>query len=141
MSNTMDSRLLDGDSFQELIANFNRMLALADALEARIAALEGQASVLEDQAGILEGRVAALDSMTVLYDANGGEGEMVDPNSPYRVGDTLVYLECTFTPPEGKVFAGWTSGEGVVQPGAELQVVAADKGYTMTLYAVWEDDT
>ena len=43
--------------------------------------------------------------ITISFDPNGGTGTMKPMRVKAGVGYTLP--ECTFTPPEGKEFAGW----------------------------------
>ena len=54
---------------------------------------------------------------SVLYDLNGGTGNIVD-NATYVVNDLLTIVAETPTPPEGKLFAGWPDKAGnLYQPG------------------------
>jgi uncharacterized repeat protein (TIGR02543 family) len=78
------------------------------------------------------------DTFRLEYDANTGEGEMVDPNSPYEADETAVLLANDFTPPEGKIFFGWNSlanGTGDPHAPEEEFAIAADT----KLYAQWVD--
>ena len=66
------------------------------------------------------------------FDANGGTGTMMSVGHK-----TLEYTlpECTFTAPEGKVFAGWsTSANGAVITASSIKTLE-----DTTLYAVWEN--
>ena len=69
---------------------------------------------------------------TIVFDANGGEGEMEaaqpDKNGEYTLPD------CGFTAPEGMEFAGWQIGEETCQAGETISVFA-----DMTIPAVWQD--
>ncbi len=68
------------------------------------------------------------ESRTVIFDANGGSGEMeavaVEKGRPYTLP------ECAFTPPEGKEFDRWDKGEA----GEEI-VIETDTA----LKALWKD--
>lgn len=113
------------------------------------AAGDGTSYDPEDEITILEANLGTpitlyaiwVDDETTFrleYDANTGEGSMVDHNSPYEADDTAVVLDNAFTPPEGKVFNGFNSaadGSGTTYlPEIEI-AIAAD----MTLYAQWVD--
>ena len=50
--------------------------------------------------------------ITISFDPNGGTGTMKPMRVKAGVGYTLP--ECTFTPPEGKEFAGWLAPNGKV---------------------------
>ena len=50
--------------------------------------------------------------ITISFDPNGGTGTMKPMRVKAGVGYTLP--ECTFTPPEGKEFAGWLAENGTV---------------------------
>lgn len=81
------------------------------------------------------------DGIKVTYDSNGGSGTMASAT----VSGTLYYntagnnttitvnpRDCTFTPPKGKSFAGWsTSANGDI-------VTAISTAYNVTLYAIWQ---
>lgn len=98
---------------------------------------------LQSALDALTARVTALDTLIVVYDANGGMGTMVDPASPYAVGATFTVLSNTFTPPAGKVFSKWNESkngdETEFDPGTEITVPDFVRGTTLTLYAVWVD--
>ncbi|MBS5389819.1 MAG: S8 family serine peptidase [Anaerovoracaceae bacterium] len=69
---------------------------------------------------------------TVTFEANGGEGTM--PPAEDIAGE-YVLPECGFTPPEGKIFAGWAlEADGAV---LSSPYVVDDE---TVLYAVWKDD-
>ena len=55
---------------------------------------------------------------TISFDPNGGTGTM----QPLKVkaGEEFELPECTFTPPEGKEFAGWLAETGKVYPAGEI---------------------
>ena len=81
------------------------------------------------------------DGIKVTYDSNGGSGTMASAT----VSGTLYYntagnnttitvnpRDCTFTPPKGKSFAGWsTSANGNI-------VTAISTAYNVTFYAIWQ---
>lgn len=74
----------------------------------------------------------------VTYNANGGTGTLVDPNSPYTPGDDVTVLANTFTY-SGHVFKNWNTeaggGGSDYDAGEEISDIAAD----VTLYAQWAD--
>ena len=56
--------------------------------------------------------------LTITFDPNGGTGTM----QPMKVksGEEFELPKCTFTPPEGKEFAGWLAETGKVYPAGEI---------------------
>ena len=80
------------------------------------------------------------DYYTVVFDANGGEGEM-DPQR-VEIGLAESLDPCGFER-GGYVFAGWNTapdGSGAsYQPGAALEEDLAEAGGSVTLYAQWEE--
>ena len=75
------------------------------------------------------------DLITISFDPNGGTGTMQSMKVKAGVGYTLP--ECTFTPPEGKEFAGWLASNGNVFPAGMLSCYYHDN----TLKAAWKDTT
>ena len=71
--------------------------------------------------------------ITISFDPNGGTGTMKPMRVKAGVGYTLP--ECTFTPPEGKEFAGWLAVNGNVYPAGEVATFSIDQ----TLKATWKD--
>ena len=71
--------------------------------------------------------------ITISFDPNGGTGTMKPMRVKAGVGYTLP--ECTFTPPEGKEFAGWLAANGNVYP-AGHDVFST---YDQSLKATWKD--
>ena len=71
--------------------------------------------------------------ITISFDPNGGTGTMKPMRVKAGVGYTLP--ECTFTPPEGKEFAGWLVVNGNVYP-AGHDVYST---YDQSLKATWKD--
>lgn len=70
---------------------------------------------------------------TVSFNANGGEGLQAPLTNKY--GTTALPNTCTFVPPSGKQFKGWsTSANGDV-------VTSIDVDGEVTLFAIWEDAT
>ncbi|MBR4732789.1 MAG: choice-of-anchor J domain-containing protein, partial [Lachnospiraceae bacterium] len=71
----------------------------------------------------------------VTYDANGGSGEMTDPNM-YFGGTGATVLPCEFAAPAGTEFMGWNTkedGSGTLYTVGDVMVMSAD----FTLYAQW----
>ena len=71
--------------------------------------------------------------VTISFDPNGGTGTM----QPMKVksGENFTLPECTFTPPEGKEFAGWLAVNGNVYPAGNVATSSIDQ----TLKATWKD--
>ena len=71
--------------------------------------------------------------VTISFDPNGGTGTM----QPMKVksGENFTLPECTFTPPEGKEFAGWLAANGTVYPAGNVVTFSIDQ----TLKATWKD--
>lgn len=80
------------------------------------------------------------DYYTVVFDANGGNGEMGPQRVEIGLGEPLD--DCQFTR-EGYAFAGWNAapdGSGAsYQPGAAPEEDLAEAGGAVTLYAQWEE--
>lgn len=80
---------------------------------------------------------ACTEGVTLLYNANGGTGTMIDPNNPYTSGSSVTTMTNDFTPPEdGMDFNGWnTAADGsgdYYAEGASFTIRA-----NTTLYAQW----
>ena len=71
--------------------------------------------------------------ITISFDPNGGTGTMKPMRVKAGVGYTLP--ECTFTPPEGKEFAGWLAVNGKVYPAGEIVSSVSSS----VLKATWKD--
>ena len=71
--------------------------------------------------------------VTISFDPNGGTGTM----QPMKVksGENFTLPECTFTPPEGKEFAGWLAANGNVYPAGDIAFSTTDT----VLKATWKD--
>ena len=71
--------------------------------------------------------------ITISFDPNGGTGTM----QPMKVksGENFTLPECTFTPPEGKEFAGWLAANGTVYPAGDIAFSTTDS----VLKATWKD--
>ena len=71
--------------------------------------------------------------VTISFDPNGGTGTM----QPMKVksGENFTLPECTFTPPEGKEFAGWLAVNGNVYPAGDIAFSTTDT----VLKATWKD--
>ena len=67
---------------------------------------------------ILVATFTVEDLITISFDPNGGTGTM----QPMKVksGEKFKLPKCTFTPPEGKEFAGWLAETGKVYPAGEI---------------------
>ena len=74
-----------------------------------------------------------VTEVTISFDPNGGTGTM----QPMKVksGESFTLPECTFTPPEGKEFAGWLAVNGNVHPAGEVVTFSIDQ----SLKATWKD--
>ena len=74
-----------------------------------------------------------VTEVTISFDPNGGTGTMKPVRVKAGVGYTLP--ECTFTPPEGKEFAGWLAVNGSVYPAGEVVTSSIDQSFKAT----WRD--
>ena len=82
---------------------------------------------------ILVATFTVEDLITITFDPNGGTGTM----QPMKVksGEKFKLPECTFTPPEGKEFAGWLAVNGNVYPAGNVVTFSIDQ----SLQATWKD--
>lgn len=73
-----------------------------------------------------------VTEVTISFDPNGGTGTM----QPMKVksGENFTLPECTFTPPEGKEFAGWLAANGTVYPAGDIVFSTTDT----VLKATWK---
>ena len=74
-----------------------------------------------------------VTEVTITFDPNGGTGTM----QPMKVksGEEFELPKCTFTPPEGKEFAGWLAVDGTVFPAGEVVTSSIDQSFKAT----WKD--
>ena len=74
-----------------------------------------------------------VTEVTISFDPNGGTGTM----QPMKVksGEEFEFPECTFTPPEGKEFAGWLAVDGTVFPAGDVVLSFSSS----VLKATWKD--
>ena len=74
-----------------------------------------------------------VTEVTISFDPNGGTGTM----QPMKVksGENFTLPECTFTPPEGKEFAGWLAVNGTVYPAGNVVTSSIDQSFKAT----WKD--
>ena len=74
-----------------------------------------------------------VTEVTISFDPNGGTGAM----QPMKVksGENFTLPECTFTPPEGKEFAGWLAVDGTVFPAGDVVISFSSS----VLKATWKD--
>ena len=76
-----------------------------------------------------------IDDYKVTYDANGGVGEVIDPNS-YAMNDTVTVLSGKVLSREGYTFSGWNTaadGKGTSYLAGTTFTITEDT----TLYAQW----
>ncbi|MBP5450531.1 MAG: InlB B-repeat-containing protein, partial [Spirochaetales bacterium] len=76
---------------------------------------------------------------TVVFDANGGTGEMANQTFIYDESQDLN--NCSFTPPTGHQFGGWNTaangqGDTFADSAAVKNLTAVNNG-SVTLYAQW----
>ena len=76
-----------------------------------------------------------VTEVTISFDPNGGTGTM----QPLKVkaGEEFELPKCTFTPPEGKEFAGWLAENGKVYPAGDIVLSYSSS----VLKATWKDTT
>ena len=84
---------------------------------------------------IVTATFTAKNLNTITFDPNGGTGTM----QPMKVksGENFTLPECTFTPPEGKEFAGWLAENGKVYPAGDIVLSYSSS----VLKATWKDTT
>ena len=78
---------------------------------------------------------------TIKFDANGGEGTMLDQSRTYNDKEPLTPNAFTF---EGKTFDGWSTfpdGSGTHYADKEKGNLSSTKYDVITLYANWTDNT
>ena len=82
---------------------------------------------------IVTATFTAKNLNTITFDPNGGTGTM----QPMKVksGEEFELPECTFTPPEGKEFAGWLAENGTVFPAGDVVISFSSS----VLKATWKD--
>lgn len=76
----------------------------------------------------------------VFYDANGGVGTRLDPNSPYFADDAVTVLDEGAIVRDGWSFTGWNTapdGSGDAYSPADTFTMPQND---VTLYAQWEED-
>ena len=82
------------------------------------------------------GQIKEEDGYQMIYHANGGNGVMTDPNSPYKKYDTVQAANCSFTR-DGMEFVCWNTkadGSGTTyRPGDKFYITE-----NMELYAIWK---
>lgn len=81
----------------------------------------------------------AINRYTVTFNANGGEGEMLDQVMTYG---ELAPLEAVAFTKSGSRFTGWAvepEGGVVYHDGQSVQDLSADADGVVVLYAVWEE--
>ncbi|MBQ3923818.1 MAG: InlB B-repeat-containing protein, partial [Spirochaetales bacterium] len=81
-----------------------------------------------------------INKYTVVFDANGGSGNM--DNQTMLYGESKALTLCAFTNPP-KIFGGWSKNEGSsvadYQDGETVCDLTNENNGLVNLYAVWED--
>lgn len=72
-----------------------------------------------------------IEKYTATFDANGGEGEIDDITSEFGY---IALPECTFIPPEGKIFKSWSIGDEEYRAGSSIKTTE-----NVTVKALWID--
>ena len=125
-----------GTTASSLHQNFDFRLANANSV-----------CILENPEECIDFWVEYTIGTTVSFDMNGGSGSMSslstsDTSSDFSLTDTERFTLPSDVPVwEGHRFLGWStseSGDAVYQPG---QSITINKGFDVTLYAVWEEDS
>lgn len=78
---------------------------------------------------------------TVSFDSNGGEGSMPDMKASYNQASNLAANAFTKT---GFTFKGWATipgGAVIYTDGAEIENLTSQAGGSVTLYAVWSENS
>ena len=79
---------------------------------------------------------AVVQVYRVEFTANGGIGTM--SQEIFETGRVYNLPRCTFTPPNGKRFAGWAGSNGKRYDDGMLVFDLAQPGETVTMTAIWE---
>lgn len=129
----------------------------ADAVLGSVDISNNKLTIEKDSHGFVEGKLMLADGaamsesftfgaetqgetegngLKVLYDANGGQGAMTDPNSPYKKNDSVLVAECGFTNGD-RTFVEWNTEAD----GSGTTYIPGDRFYikdNVTLYAIWK---
>lgn len=132
------SDVVTWSSTNEAVASVNKgtVTAVSVGSVAIIADVNGQ---LLQCAVTVTGGSVPITYLHVTYDANGGTGTIVDDNN-YVSGNKVTLEECSFTPPEGKIFTVWNTkadGSGSNYAAKGKMTITEDT----TLYAQWVDES
>ena len=146
---TNDNNVIVLNDMENVSWNVDSVLGSADIND-------GKLTIEKDSHGFVEGKLMLVDGAAmsesftfgaeaqgmkeeegfkVLYDANGGQGAMTDPNSPYSKNDSVLVAECGFTNGTRK-FVGWNTKAD----GSGTTYIPGDRFYikdNVTLYAIW----
>lgn len=146
---TNDNNVIVLNDMENVSWNVDSVLGSADIND-------GKLTIEKDSHGFVEGKLMLVDGAAmsesftfgaeaqgmkeeegfkVLYDANGGQGAMTDPNSPYSKNDSVLVAECGFTNGARK-FVGWNTKAD----GSGTTYIPGDRFYikdNVTLYAIW----
>ena len=82
-----------------------------------------------------------MNTYTIVFNANGGEGEMSSMDMTY---DVSADLPANAFSKDGCLFVGWASsadGEMVYTNEQEVNDLTTDDGAAITLYAIWMENT
>ncbi len=105
---------------------------------------KGWSPALPDTIPAQSGTYTAIwepNEYTVSFDSNGGEGSMPDMKASYNQASNLAANAFTKT---GFTFKGWATipgGAVIYTDGAEIENLTSQAGGSVTLYAVWSENS
>lgn len=79
-------------------------------------------------------------SYHLFYNANGGEGILVDNQNPYAIGESIFVLDQGGIIKKGSMFIGWClqkNGTGVIYSPEQTFTMPS---HDVTLYAIWKEE-
>lgn len=91
----------------------------------------GFTAIQSDWHSAVLGNADDLEKYTVSFDSNGGTGTMADATN---IRGSYTLPECTFTAPDGMLFAGWEVGGVIYDAGNKINVYS-----DTTIKAIWSD--
>ena len=98
---------------------------------------DGAILTVPDYAVTVSGTVQDIQYY-VTYNANGGTGTLVDPDSPYTPGDDVTVLANTFTR-SGYVFTKWNTENDGTGEAYDADEIIENIDADVTLYAQWAE--
>lgn len=150
---TNDNNVIVLNDMENVSWNVDSVLGSADINNNKLTIAKGSHGFVEGKLMLVDGAamsesftfgaeaqgVKEENGLKVLYDANGGQGAMTDPNSPYNKNDSVLVSECGFTN-GAKKFVEWNTKAD----GSGTTYIPGDRFYikdNVTLYAIWGNES